>query len=482
MMAEASQGVEYSLMTDDYPQRLRAFYEELRRDLPPEAISTHDVDRVTHSVDGSKAQAYPDIVVRPGTQQEAIDAVSHAGRFHIPIYPRGSGSGLTGGAVPTRGGMVLDLARLKRIVAMDTRNLTATCEAGITAAELDAEAAKHGLFYAPYPGSAAFSTIGGNIAENAGGMRACKYGVTRESVLALKCVLPSGQVFTTGSRALKSVTGYDLVRLLTGSEGTLAVILEATLRLIPRPKHVGTLLAFFAEDVAALTAAETIIAAPLIPRALEYIGERALACVRQYRELPLLPEDAKAVLLMESDGDVEAGVSAELAVMRQHCEEGGAIGFTEAPDEEARAQIWDVRDSVSPSLYRLGDFKISEDVSVPRASLAEFVRRIEEIARQCEDCPPPVSYGHVGDGTIHVSFLLEGRDDARIPAVEQAVAEIFKLAVGMGGSLSAEHGVGLTKRKYLSIELSEIEIRLMRELKRVFDPDGILNPGKIWEE
>jgi len=469
-------------MDDDFAQRLKACYEELRRDLPPEALSTDAADRVIHSFDGSKAQGYPDIVVRPGTQQEATDAVSHAGRFRIPVYPRGSGSGLTGGAVPTRGGMVLDLARLKRLIAMDPGNLSATCECGLTASELDMEAAKHGLFYPPYPGSAAFSTIGGNIAENAGGMRACKYGVTRDYVLALKCVLPSGEVFTTGSPALKSVTGYDLVRLIVGSEGTLAVILEATLRLIPRPKHIGTQLAFFGDDAAALIAAEAIIAAPLISRALEYIGERALACVRGYRELPLLPAEAKALLLMESDGDVEAGVSAELAAMRQHCEEAGAIGFAEAPDEDARARIWDLRDSVSPSLYRMGDFKIAEDVSVPRASLAEFVRRVKEIAQGIEGCPPPASYGHAGDGTIHVSFLLESRDDARIPAVEQAVAEIFRLAVGMGGSLSAEHGIGLTKRKYLSIELSETEIRLMRELKRVFDPDGILNPGKIWEE
>lgn len=468
-------------MANESAERLKAFYDELRRDLPPEAISTDTADRVIHAFDGSKSQAYPDIVVRPATQQEAIDTVTHAGRFHIPIYPRGSGSGLTGGAVPTAGGMVLDLARLKRIAEIDTSNLTATCEAGVVTAELDKEAARHGLFYPPMPGSAAFSTIGGNIAENAGGMRACKYGVTRDWVLALKCVLPSGEVFTTGSSALKSVTGYDLTRLLVGSEGTLAVILEAALRLLPRPQHIGTLLAFFHEDEAVLAAAEAIVAAPLVPRALEYIGERALQCARGYRELPLLSKDAKAVLLMESDGDVEAGVNAELTAMRKHCEEAGAVGFAEAPNEEARAQIWDVRDSVSPSLYRLGDFKISEDVSVPRASLAEFVRRIEEIARECESCPLPVTYGHVGDGTIHVSFMLEGRDDARIPAVEQAVAEIFKLAVGMGGSLSAEHGIGLTKRKYLSIELSKTEMRLMRELKRVFDPDGILNPGKIWE-
>lgn len=463
---------------DERAQRLLSFYEELKAKLRPDSISTAAADRIIYSFDGSKQQGYPDVVVTPADQAEAVAAVLLAGKHGIPIYPRGAGSGLTGGAVPTAGGMALVLTRLNRIVEIDTRNLTATVEPGVICGDLDREAAKHGLFYPPSPGSADYSTLGGNIMENAGGMRAYKYGVTRDYVLQLKCVLPCGEVFTTGSHAVKNVTGYDLARFLVGSEGTLAVMLEGTVRLIPLPAHIGTLLALFAEDDAALAAAQDIVAKPLVPRAMEFMNDATLGCLRAYRNLPQLQPEAKAALLLEADGAWEADVQSQLAAMKEICLGYSPLSVEVARDNAERLALWDVRNNVSPAAYKLGAYKISEDVSVPRSKCLEFMRGLKEVVREYP--APPVSYGHIGDGTLHVTFMLESPQDPRVPQVERMVEAMFKLAVSLKGSLSAEHGIGLTKQRYLGLELSPTEIRLMREIKRAFDPAGLLNPGKIF--
>jgi len=464
--------------TDERTQRLRSFYEELKAKLRADSLSTDAADRIIYSFDGSKQQGYPDIVVSPADQEETVIAVALAGKHGIPIFPRGAGSGLTGGAVPTAGGMLLNLTRLNRIVEIDTRNLTATVESGVVCGDLDREAAKLGLFYPPSPGSAGYSTLGGNIMENAGGMRAYKYGVTRDYVLQLKCVLPSGEVFTTGSHAVKNVTGYDLARFLVGSEGTLAVMLEGTVRLIPLPAHIGTLLALFATDEDALAAAQDIVAKPLVPRAMEFMNDATLSCLRAYRDLPQLKPEAKAALLLEADGVSDTDVQSQLEAMREVCAEYSPLSVEVARGEAERQALWDVRNNVSPAAYKLGDYKISEDISVPRSKCLEFMRGLKEIVREYP--APLVSYGHIGDGTLHVTFMLESPQDPRVPQVEQLVERMFKLAVGLKGSLSAEHGIGLTKQRYLGIELSPTEIRLMREIKRAFDPANLLNPGKIF--
>ncbi len=459
-------------------QRLRSFFEELKAKLPAGSLSTDAADRVIYSFDGSKQQGYPDIVVTPTSQEEAAAAVGLAGKHRIPIFPRGAGSGLTGGAVPTAGGMVLNLTRLNRIIEIDARNLTATVEPGVVCGDLDAAVAELGLFYPPSPGSAGYSTLGGNIMENAGGMRAYKYGVTRDYVLQLKCVLPGGEVFTTGSHAVKNVTGYDLARILVGSEGTLAVMLEGTVRLIPQPARIGTLLALFGDDEAALAAAQDIVARPLVPRAMEFMNDSTLQCLRAYRDLPQLKPEAGAALLLEADGASDAEVRSQLDAMKAVCAEYAPLSVETARDETERQALWDVRNNVSPAAYTLGDYKIAEDISVPRSKCLEFMRGLKEIVREYPD--PPVVYGHNGDGTLHVAFLLASPQDPRIPQVEQLVERLFKLAVSLKGSLSAEHGIGLTKQRYLGIELSPIEIRLMREIKRAFDPANLLNPGKIF--
>ncbi|MCD6282558.1 FAD-binding protein [bacterium] len=466
--------------SDDFAGRIRAFYAELKPALSAESISTAAADRLMYSFDGSKLQGQAEVVVTPATQDEAVTTVALAGKHGIALYARGAGSGLTGGAVPTERGVVLNLTRLNRIIEIDTGNLTATVEPGVLCGDLDREVAKRGLFYPPSPGSADYSTLGGNIMENAGGMRAYKYGVTRDYVLAMKCVLPSGEVFTTGSHAVKNVTGYDIARLMVGSEGTLAVMLEATLRLIPMPAEIGTVLALFSVDEDALAAAQDIVAAPLMPRAMEFMNDETLKCLRNYRDLPQLKPEANAALLLEADGPSVDDVREQLAKMMDVCKAHSPLSVETAFGEGERAALWDVRDSVSPAAFHLGDYKISEDISVPRNKCLEFVRGLKEIVKGYPD--PPVVYGHIGDGTLHVTFMFNGQSDPRIPAVEKIVEEMFKLAVSLKGSLSAEHGIGLTKRKYLGIELSPVEIRLMKALKRAFDPAGILNPGKIFPD
>jgi glycolate oxidase len=461
-------------------QRVQAFLAEALRLLPKGTLTTDPADMVIFGYDASKRYGAPDIVATPATQDEAVQLVLLAAKHSVPIITRGAGSGLTGGAVPSEGGMVLNLARLNRIAEIDTSNLTATVEAGVICGELDRAVAKAGLFYPPSPGSADYSTIGGNIMENAGGMRAYKYGVTRDYVLQLRCVLPSGEVFTTGSHAVKNVTGYDLARILVGSEGTLAVLLQATLRLIPQPKAIGTMLALFADDAAALTTAQEIVAARLVPRAMEWMDAEVLQCVRAYRNLPQLKPEAGAALLLEADGSSPEDVQAQLGAMADICCRHNPISVERAADNAEREALWDIRNSVLPALYQLGTYRLSEDISVPRSRCLDFVARMREIAR---GLPQPIAaYGHVGDGTMHVTLMLSGPDDPQLQQAEKVVEELFRLAVSLKGSLSAEHGIGLTKRAYLGIELSPAVVHLMREVKRVFDPQGLLNPGKVFPE
>ncbi len=459
---------------------IQAFRAEAEQVLPKGTLTSDPADLVMFGYDASKRYGAPDIIATPATQDEAVLLVALAAKHAIPITMRGAGSGLTGGAVPAQGGIVLNLARLNRIVEIDTSNLTATVEAGVICGELDRAAAKAGLFYPPSPGSADYSTIGGNIMENAGGMRAYKYGVTRDYVLQLKCVLPSGDVFTAGSHAVKNVTGYDLARILVGSEGTLSVLLQATLRLIPQPKAIGTILALFTNDESALTAAQEIVSAPLVPRAMEYMDDEVLRCIRAYRELPQLKPEAHAALLVEADGASEADVQAQLDAMAAVCKRYSPLSVEQAASASEREALWDVRNSVSPALFQLGGFKLSEDISVPRSCCLEFVTRMREIGAEL---PQPIAaYGHVGDGTMHITLMLSGPDDPLLPQAENVVEELFRLAVSLKGSLSAEHGIGLTKQRYLGIALSPVEIRLMREIKAVFDPHGILNPGKVFPD
>lgn len=465
-------------MNADFDRRLASFLRKIKPFVSDNALSTRMAELVMYSTDASKEQGLASVVISPSTQEEAIAVVREAGKHKIPIFPRGAASGMVGSFVPTMPGIVLNFARLNRIIKIDRDNLTAVVEPGVVTADLQAEAEKVGLFYAPDPGSSAFCTIGGNVAENAGGMRVVKYGSTTNYILALKCVIPSGEVFTTGSYTTMNVAGYDLVRLIVGSEGTLAVVLEITVRLIPSPSYIRTAFAQFASEEDALSASAEIIKAGLVPRALEFMGEEALSCVRKGRELPLLLPECRSALLLESDGIHEEATRTEISAMKTVCQKFALIDWREAEEASERETLWDVRKSMAPTLFQVASYRLEQDVALPRAQVGEFVKKLRRMVK--DPVPQAVIYGHLGHGNLHVSFLLDGKNDPRLPAVKEILPELFRTVVEMGGSIAAEHGIGIQKTKYLPLQLSETEIRLQKAIKQVFDPDGILNPGKIF--
>ena len=463
-----------------FDERFKKFLSELKPAVSPSSISTDSADIVMYSVDASKEQGFASAVISPASQEEAIAVVRIAGKYKIPIFSRGAASGMVGSSVPTAPGIVLNFARLNRIIRIDRDNLTAVVEPGVITGDLQAEVEKVGLFYPPDPGSSAFCTVGGNLAENAGGMRVVKYGSTANYVLALKCVIPTGEVFTTGAYTTMNVAGYDLVRLIVGSEGTLAVILEVTVRLISKPVSIRTAFAQFSTELDALKASAEIIKAGLIPRSLEFMGEEALNCVRKGRELPLLMPECKSALLLESDGIHPEATRTEISEMKGVCARFNLLDWREAEQASEREVLWDVRKSMAPTLFQVASYRLEQDVALPRAQVAEFVDRLRSMVK--EPVPQPVIYGHLGHGNLHVSFLMQGKNDPRIPAVKEMLPELFRTVVEMGGSIAAEHGIGIQKRNFLPLQLSETEIRLQKAIKKVFDPDGILNPGKIFPD
>jgi glycolate oxidase len=441
-----------------------------------EHVSTAIEDLICHSYDATKQMALPKAVVRPAQAREVSAILAYANERRIPVYPMGAASGLTGGAVPVKGGIVLDMTRMNRIIEIDQENLVGVVEPGVICAEFQTAVERLGLFYPPDPASNEFSTLGGNVAECAGGLRCLKYGVTRDYVLALEAVLPSGQVIHTGSRAMKNVTGYDLTRLLVGSEGTLCVFTQITLRLIPLPKSIRTVLAYFGSFDDAAEAVSAIIAARIVPRAIEFMDEDTLMALRNYGEFDF-PEEAKAALIVEVDG-VEVATEREADAIATICRDKRCTMLSVALSAEDREELWKERRAISPALYNLAPKKINEDVCVPRNRLPDLIREIQRIKR--EKSVRIASFGHAGDGNVHVNFLIESDNPDELRRAEEGVEEMFRIVVGYGGSLSGEHGIGTTKAQYLGIEIPPHEMELMRQIKHLFDPRGILNPGKLF--
>ncbi len=432
--------------------------------------------RIAYSSDASKmAGELPDLIARPTTTDQVAGILSVADANRIPVYARGAGSGLTGGAVPVRGGIVLDFELMNKILEIDADNMTALVQPGVVTADLQERAQKLGLFYPPDPASSDFCTIGGNVSENSGGLRGAKYGSTREYVMALEVVLANGEVIRVGTGAPKSVTGYDLVRLLVGSEGTLGVFTEILLRLIPLPEHVETVQANFPEVGQAASSVCSMFSAGIIPRAAELMDEQAVECVRRYRTSYTLPGEG-VFCLFEVDGPRSVVLEQAERVMRI-CRENGATAVKQAASEEEREHFWSARRAISPALYQLGLAKINEDICVPRTRLAEILERIGEIGRR--HALRIVNFGHIGDGSLHVNVILEREDEELQKKAEEAVAEIFAAVISMGGTLSSEHGIGLTKARFLGMETGKREMAMMARIKRAFDPNGILNPGKF---
>ena len=444
-----------------------------------DGILSSPEDLAVYSYDGTFEQGCPDVVVLPRTTNQVSRVVRLAARARIPVVSRGMGSGLAGGSVPSQGGIVLALTRMNRILEIDQVNATAHVEAGIVTADLQAAVEKLGLFYPPDPSSIRESTIGGNIACNAGGPRCLKYGVTGNYLLGLTVVLADGRVLQAGNKCIKDVVGYDLLALFTGSEGTLGVITEALLRLTAKPKFVRTALAEFPSLEAASQTVNAILAAGILPAALELMDETAIACTEEAMHLGL-PLDVEAILIIECDGSDEQFVLNEMEAIAGICKAQGARQVKLAEDETERSSLWEARRSVTAALARRTPNKLGEDITVPRSAIPEAIHRLKAISLKYG--LPIVIFGHAGDGNLHPNILFDKRDPAQWNKVGQMVKEEFATALELGGTLSGEHGVGTLKRPYMEQALGPLSIEIQKRIKQVLDPLNILNPGKVFPE
>jgi glycolate oxidase len=449
---------------------------ELQWLVGPEYVLTAEGDLEAYSRDATPLfRARPDCVVLPETTEQVAAILSLATAHRIPVIPRGAGSNLAAATLAEHGGIVLALSRMRRIREVAPDELLAVVEPGVTTAALDSAANAHGLFYAPDPGSKTVSTVGGNVAMCAGGLRGLKYGVTRNYVLGLEVVLPTGEVIRTGGRLWKDVAGYDLTRLLTGSEGTLGVITEITVALMPMPATSRTGVAYFDTLADASTAVAAIIADGVVPATLEFLDQRCIAAVDDFAQLGL-DRKAGALLLFGDDGG-EQTAAASLGRMAETCAANRAREVTLARDvAEADALLYARRCSL-PALARLGPITMLEDATVPRPRLAQMVDTISSIAeRHGVLC---ATFGHAGDGNLHPTVVLDPSVDGAVEAAHATFDEVFAAALSLGGTITGEHGVGAAKRAWLSARLGEDQLALLRRIKTAFDPAGILNPGKL---
>lgn len=419
----------------------------------------------------------PDLVLVPATTQEIVAIARLCNEHRVPLVVRGAGTGYTGGAVPAHGGVVVSMERLNRILDIDQTNLLAVVEPHVITGDLQRAVENVGLFYPPDPASLETSSIGGNVAECAGGPRAFKYGTTKQYVLALEAVLPTGEIVKTGSKAVKNVVGYDLTRLLVGSEGTLAIITKITLRLIPKPPARATLLALFADIQTAVNGVTALIQRRVVPAALELVDAASLSAVNDHLGQEVVPSGTGAVLIVEADG-IQAAVDDEIDRVADACREAGATRVSLAASEDDRDRLWNVRRLLSASLKATGLLKINHDVVVPRGRVPELFGVIQKIRKDFGLMV--AAFGHAGDGNIHVNLMIDRTDPQQLARAAKAERVLFERVVALEGSISGEHGIGFAKAPYVSIELSPEEIALMKRVKTAFDPNGILNPGKIF--
>ncbi|WP_438420354.1 glycolate oxidase subunit GlcD [Bacillus siamensis] len=433
--------------------------------------------RLVYSYDAApQLQAMPDAVIAPRCADDVSRILTICSRHDIPIVPRGSGTNLCGGTCPSEGGLVLLFKHMNRILEIDEENLTATVQPGVITQDMIQAVERKGLFYPPDPSSMKISTIGGNINENSGGLRGLKYGVTRDYVLGLEAVLASGDIIRTGGKLTKDVAGYDLTRLFVGSEGTLGVVTEATLKLVPKPETKKTLLALYEHIEAAAESVSAIIAEKIIPATLEFLDQPTLQVIEDYAKIGL-PTDAKAVLLIEQDGDSDT-VRRDMEKIEAICKNGAAVSVQSAETEEEAFALTEARRSALSALARLKPTTILEDATVPRSQIANMVRAINEIAETygLSIC----TFGHAGDGNLHPTCTTDIRNPEEMERVEKAFAAIFEKAIELGGTITGEHGVGIVKAPYLEMKLKTEGITAMKAIKQALDPQNLLNPGKIF--
>lgn len=451
---------------------------ELRKIAGNINVATEPQDLVCYSYDATQMEYLPDAIVFPANAAEVSAILRLANRERLAVFPRGAGSGFSGGSLPKGGGIVLVTTRMNKILSIDTDNLVAVVEPGVITGDLQDAVEKEGLFYPPDPASLRFSTLGGNVAECAGGPRAVKYGVTKDFVLGLEVVLPTGDIITTGGKTVKGVVGYDLTKLLCGSEGTLGIITRIIVRLLPLPETRKTMLAVFDSIEGAAAAVATIIRGRIIPTTLEFMDHSALKCVESQFSLGISAA-AEAVLIIELDGERDV-VEKQTARIGQLIRPLGLIDFKPAATAAEAEELWKARRLMSPALKKVNPDKINEDIVVPRSRVPDIIRRIEAIREKYGI--PIVNFGHAGDGNIHVNIMIDRSIPGESDKAEEAVREIFQATLDMGGTMSGEHGVGLSKAPYIPLELSPEQIAAMKAIKHALDPNNILNPGKIFPE
>lgn len=454
-----------------------ALIADLRGLLAPEHLLTEAADLRPYGFDGTaglKGQATA--VVFPQTTEQVAQILQLCAKHDTAVVTRGSGTGLSGGSIPSQGSIILCTVDMNRILETDTKNLTMLVEPGVLTQAIDAESAAHHLFYPPDPGSMKISTIGGNVANNSGGLRGLKYGVTRDYVMGLEVVTADGTIQWLGSKCVKDVAGYSLRDVFIGSEGTLGIITKVLIKLIPRPKTKATLLATYPSMQAAAQTVSDIIAAQIIPCTLEFLDRKTISCVEDFAKVGL--PDCEALLFMETDGHPVV-VGEEVEAMERIARACGASDVTRAKDDQHATQLASARRSAFSALARIRPTTILEDATVPRSDLAQMVSFIEATGKKHQ--LEIATFGHMGDGNLHPTFLTDERDSHEMERVELAMKEIFDFTIALGGTITGEHGVGLAKRKFLPTQFDAGSFELLKTIKRALDPHNRLNPGKIFE-
>jgi glycolate oxidase len=453
-----------------------AVLKEIESLIPIKRILSGLEERYSYSFDASFGEYLPDLAIQPESAFEISEMMKIANKYRIPVYPRGSATSLSGGPLPVEGGIVLDMSQMNKKLIIDRENLLAVASPGVKTGDIHQKAEEVGLFYPPDPSSSHVSTIGGNLLENSSGPKGLKYGTTKEYVIGLEVVTPTGEIIRTGGKTVKNVTGYDLTRLIVGSEGTLGIVTEATLRLIPKPQARKTLLATFNRLVDSGYAITKILSSGILPAAMELMDNACIRAVENFNPSGL-PIDAEALVIIEVDGHPLA-IDEEIRKCEQLCYDVGATSVKIAENEQDRQEIWKARKMVSPAITQMGPTKISEDATVPRSQIPEMMERLRKIRDKYQ--LNLVVFGHAGDGNLHPNIITDKRNIEEMKRVEDAVSEIFEAAISLGGTLSGEHGIGTLKAPYMEMELGKDGLRFMKLIKEAWDPNNVLNPGKIF--
>jgi glycolate oxidase len=441
-------------------------------------IKSDKAHLIAYCYDATRTRFEPDAVIFPRDEDDVSKILDYCNEHKIIIVPRGAGSGFTGGALPASGGIILSLERhMNKLIEIDMQNMVAVVQPGLVNIGLQKAVDEVGLFYPPDPASEEYSTLGGNVSENAGGMRAAKYGITKDYVMALRAVLPSGEIIRAGKKTIKDVAGYNIAGILTASEGTLAVITEITLKLIPKPRYKQTYMGIFPNVNSAMNAVFKSLSSGANPVAMEFLDALVIKALKKKLNIDL-PNNAGAILIGDVDGNLKDEVKFQLEILEKSFKENGATNFIKAKNDEHSKKLWYARKNASPSITIFGNKKLNEDISVPRSCLPEALEEIYKIGDKYNLQVP--CFGHAGDGNIHVNVMVKDKNDEKqMEDGYHAIEEIFQIVVDMGGTLSGEHGIGTSKAPYMHIAFNEAEMELFRSIKKAFDPNNILNPFKM---